>query len=254
MAIRNNANLVAAESLGYRPMQVYLNHLRAKRGQGPINHKRLRRIMREHDLQSKSYAKRQAKYRSYQGTTGRIYKNYLKKRFQTDRPLQKIGTDIAEFRWGEQSTRQRLFGSLMIDFYSGEILGYHFSLHPTTELVMTSLTPVLAQIQDLSHLVTLHSDQGTQYQSSRYQLALKQAHIRQSMSRKSTPTDNAVVESIIHQIKVGTVLNHTYPTQVALEEALVRWIYSYNHYRIRRKNNWLTPIAMRTQYQKQKVA
>ncbi len=85
-------------------------------------------------------------------------------------------------------------------------------------------------------------------------MALKQAHIRQSMSRKATPIDNGVVESIIHQIKVGTVLNHEYATRDALELAINQWIDSYNTKRIRQRNNWLTPVEMRLLYETNKAA
>ena len=235
-------------------MTHYINQRRAARGEKPVNHKRVQRIMQENKLSSHAYERQTAKYKSYKGTTGRLHKNWLNRRFQTDRPTQKIGTDVAEFRWGTETINERTFGTFFIDFYSGEIISHALSLHPNTDFVLASLEEVQRRSQQVPHLVTIHSDQGTQYQSTAYQMALKQAHIRQSMSRKATPIDNGVVESIIHQIKVGTVLNHEYATRDALELAINQWIDSYNTKRIRQRNNWLTPVEMRLLYETNKAA
>lgn len=239
-----------AESLGYRPLTVMVNSLRTSRNESPVNHKRVLRVMRQNGLLSHAYKKKTAKYSSYEGSTGRERKNHIKRRFSTDRPLQKIGTDVTEVRWGFQTTDERLYISLFTDFYSGEILSYSTSLHPNTEFVLKSLEPVLNMSNDVPYLTTIHSDQGTQYQSGKYQSALKQYRVRQSMSRKSSPCDNAPTESLIHQLKTGTVLNHKYATQNQLEQAVASWIKYYNYKRIRQSNNWLTPVEMRNKYKK----
>ncbi|WP_252897966.1 DDE-type integrase/transposase/recombinase [Amylolactobacillus amylophilus] len=94
-------------------------------------------------------------------------------RFSTDRPLQKIGTDVTEARFGSQTTDERIYISLFTDFFSGEILSYSTSLHPNTEFVLESLNPVLEMVKDVPYKTTIHSDQGTQYQSGKYHSALK---------------------------------------------------------------------------------
>lgn len=237
-----------AESLGYRPLTVMVNSLRKSRNESPVNHKKILRIMRENGLLSHAYKKKVAKYSSYEGSKGRERKNHIRRRFITDRPLQKIGTDVTEARWGTQTTDERIYISIFTDFYSGEILSYSTSLHPDTEFILESLEPVLGMAKSTPYLTTIHSDQGTQYQSGKYQTALKKNKIRQSMSRKSSPCDNAPTESLIHQLKIGTVLNHKYETQKQLEQAISSWVNYYNYKRIRQSNNWLTPIEMRKKY------
>lgn len=253
LAVRNDPEMDDPDGIGYRPMTRYINQKRMKRNENPINSKRTLRIMRENGLLSTSYDKKVRKYNSYAGEGSKKQKNYINQRFRTDRPLQKIGTDIFEARWGNETTDERIFVSIFEDFYSGEIVSYSMSLHPNTELVMESLIPVLNLSKNINYLTTIHSDQGIQYQGSIYQGQLKKAHVRQSMSRKATPHDNAPTESVIHQIKVGTVLNHKYETKDELEEALEKWIHYYNMRRIRASNNWLTPHEMRIQYT-QKIA
>lgn len=237
-----------AEGMGYRPLTQLVNKLRETREELPVNHKRVLRIMFQNDLLSHSYKKKTAKYSSYEGSQGGECKNHIKGRFSTDRPLQKIGTDVTEARFGSQTTDERIYISLFTDFFSGEILSYSTSLHPNTEFVLESLNPVLEMVKDVPYKTTIHSDQGTQYQSGKYHSALKKYKVKQSMSRKSSPCDNAPTESLIHQLKVGTVLNHRYKTQQDLEQAISNWVNYYNYKRIRQSNNWQTPNEMRNTY------
>lgn len=253
LAVKNDPEMEDPNGIGYRPMTVYVNGLRAERNEAPINNKRVLRVMRENSLLSTSYNKKTRKYNSYAGEGSKKYKNHINQRFQTDRPFQKIGTDIFEARWGNKTDKEKIFVSVFEDFFSGEILSVSKSLHPNTGLVIESLEPVLDLVNKVPYLTTIHSDQGIQYQGSIYQGILRKSHVRQSMSRKATPHDNAPTESVIHQIKVGTVLNHDYATREELETAIDRWLWFYNMKRIRAKNNWLTPHAMRINYE-QKIA
>jgi len=43
------------------------------------------------------------------------------------------------------------------------------------------------------------------------------------MSRKAIPHENTLTESFIHQIIVGTVLNHDYGSKEELEATIDRW-------------------------------
>lgn len=239
-----------AESLGYRPLTKMVNSMRNNRGEKTVNHKRILRVMKQNDLLSHAYAKKTAKYNSYKGSQGGEHKNHINRRFMTDRPLQKIGTDVTEARWGSKTLDEKLYISILVDFYSGEILSYSTSLHPNTDFVIESLNPILKMAKNTGYLTTIHSDQGTQYQSGKYQRILRKNKIRQSMSRKASPCDNAPTESIIHQLKIGTVLNHEYESQSQLEQEISKWIKYYNYKRIRQSNGWLTPNEMRNMYQK----
>lgn len=235
-------------SLGYRPLTQYINEKRISRNEPVVNHKRVLRIMRQNGLLSSAYLRKTNKYNSYSSEGHKRHKNHIRQRFVTDRPLQKIGTDVTEARWGRKSTDERIFISLFLDFYSGEILSYNISLHPSTEFVMESLYPIMKLAKGVSYLTTIHSDQGIQYQSGKYQRALRKANIRQSMSRKGNPYDNSPTESVIHKMKIGTVLNNSYATQAELEMAIIKWIHYYNYKRIRQSNDWKTPIEFRESY------
>ncbi len=51
-----------------------------------VNHKKVRRIMKEHHLTCTKFKHKTRKYNSYRGTIGKVAKNLLKRRFNTDRP------------------------------------------------------------------------------------------------------------------------------------------------------------------------
>ena len=235
-------------TLGYRPLTVLLNQRRSEIQKSPINHKRVLRIMRENNLLCHAFKRKTTRYNSYVGTVGRVHNNKINRRFMSDRPLQKLGTDVTELRWGSKTQQERLYLSVVVDFATGELIGHSTSDHPNTQFVLNSVRPVLELAQRVPYVTTIHSDQGVQYQSGEYQHELKHRRIKQSMSRKSTPLDNAPTESVIHQLKVGTTLNNTYETKEELLKALDQWIYFYNNHRVRRSNNWHTPTHSRMSY------
>ncbi|BEI48742.1 hypothetical protein YMSE1_14880 [Lactiplantibacillus plantarum] len=54
--------------------------------------------MRENNLPCQTFNCRTKKYNSYKGTVGTVAHNRLNRHFKTDRPFQKIVTDVTEFR------------------------------------------------------------------------------------------------------------------------------------------------------------
>ncbi|WP_142363458.1 DDE-type integrase/transposase/recombinase, partial [Streptococcus pneumoniae] len=53
----------------------------------------------------------------------------------------------------------------------------------------------------LGDSLIVHTDQGSQYTSSRYQSTLRQVGAQSSMSRKGNPYDNAMMESFYKTLK-----------------------------------------------------
>ncbi|MCB5223347.1 IS3 family transposase, partial [Lactiplantibacillus pentosus] len=101
-----------------------------------INHKRVLRIMREQDWLCGAFNRQKRKYNSYKGTVGVIAPNRLKRRFKTDRPYQKLVTDVSEFRYGNQSQNERVYLEPVLDLFNGEVLAFNISDHPTVEFAL----------------------------------------------------------------------------------------------------------------------
>lgn len=131
---------------------------------------------------------RMKKYHSYKGEVGKIAPNLLERNFEAEKPNQKRVTDITEF----SLFGQKLYLSPVLDLCSRDIVSYSISDRPVLPVVTQMLDRAFAMIPDGTNLI-LHSDQGWQYQHKQYQRMLKAKGIRQSMSRKGSCLDNAVL-------------------------------------------------------------
>jgi putative transposase len=210
-----------------------------------VNHKRVQRLMKEHDLAAQMFNKQTRKYDSSIGPQGRKAKNRLHRRFNTDRSYQKMTTDISEFRYGNGTQQERVFLSPIKDLHDNTIACFAIGDHPTTELVMKPLKKLIQQRPTLNYRMTIHSDQGIQYQSTAWRRTLKKHHIFQSMSRRGTCLDNAPMESFFHLMKVELYYDRHFETKAELVKAMKEWIHYYNYERIQHKLKGKTPMEYR---------
>lgn len=225
---------------GYRTMTLAL------RREGIIaNHKTVYRLMVKYGLLCQAFKRKTRKYNSYKGTIGNVSRNRIRRHFVTDRPFQKIVTDVTELRWGNLTTAERAYFTAYVDLYSGEVLSWAISLHPTVEFVTKPLDQLLSSRTKLPYRMTIHSDQGFQYQNWEYRTRLKDAKVFQSMSRKATCLDNASAESFFHILKVGTVHRNHYMSFEELKIAVRQYVSYYNNRRIRTKLAGMTPVEFR---------
>lgn len=139
-----------------------------------VNHKTVLRLMNLLGLKSIIRVK---KYKSYKGENGKIAPNLLERNFKATAPNQKWATDITEFNvFGK-----KLYLSPIIDLFNQEIISYELTERPVFNQVVTMLKKAFKKIPNNTNL-TLHSDQGWQYQMKQYQHLLKEKGIIQSMS------------------------------------------------------------------------
>lgn len=209
-----------------------------------VNHKRVLRIMKEHGWMAEYNNRGHRKYNSYHGTVGRIAKNLIHRRFTTDRPYQKLVADVSEFRYGMMTQTERIYLEPVLDLFSGEVLAYNISDHPTVEFALKPLREALDQIPALPYRTTVHTDQGFQYQHRQWRKTLKEHHVFQSMSRKATCLDNAEMESFFSVMK-AEIMDEHYDTKESLESAMREWIEFYNNRRIKSRLKGKSPIAYR---------
>lgn len=202
--------------------------------------------MKEHNLLARKYNLRAGKYDSSKGPQDKKAKNRFHQKFKTNRPYQKVVTDISEFRYGNKSMSERIYFSPFKDIYSDEIISYTISQRPQTKYVLEELKHVMAARPKLPYRMTIHSDQGIQYQSKAYCQALKQHHVFPSMSRRATCHDNEACDSLFHIMKVELdYYTYNYPTKKALQEAMEKRVEYYNQTRIRHTLKGYTPIKYR---------
>lgn len=221
--------------MGYRRITLLL------KGQGyTINHKTVYRLMQLMKLKSLIRGK---KYRSYRGEEGKIAPNVLNRMFKSAKPNQKWVTDITEFNIGGK----KLYLSPIMDLYNQEIVSYELSEHPSLKSVTKMLEQAFEKQSQLESLI-LHSDQGWQYQMRKYQKALEDKGIVQSMSRKGNCLDNAVMENFFGTLKTELFYLKKYKSIEELKKEIKGYITYYNHDRIKLNLNGMSPVQYRAHH------
>lgn len=218
---------------GYRRVALQINKEQA------VSEKLVKRLMDKLKLKS---LVRPKKYRSYRGEEGRIAPNLLERNFVAQRPNKKWVTDVTEFKVDSR----KLYLSTVMDLYNGEIIAYEMDIRPSFALVTNMLDKAFERLQG-PHRLIIHSDQGWQYQQPRYQAALAERGIRQSMSRKGNCLDNAAMESFFGILKSELFYLNRFENVEALRVKLDEYIRYYNHDRIKAKLGGRSPVEFRTQ-------
>ncbi|MDZ5474685.1 IS3 family transposase [Bacillus sp. 31A1R] len=210
-----------------------------------VNHKKVQRIMKELGLKCVKFTRKSRRYNSYKGSVGRVAKNRLNRRFSTPIRLQKLVTDITEFKCAGE---EKLYLSPILDLYNGEIISYGISNKPTLDLVLKPLDQAIKSIKiTAAYRTTIHSDQGWHYQHNKWVKELKKNKIFQSMSRKATCADNATMENFFGIMKQEMYYGEALLPYTELKQKIDNYIYYYNNERIKVKLAGLSPVQYRTQ-------
>ena len=205
-----------------------------------INHKTVLRLMKLLGLKSLIRVK---KYKSYKGEQGKIAPNLLKRNFKAEAPNQKWATDITEFN----ISGKKLYLSPIIDLFNQEIISYELTERPVFNQVAVMLRKAFKKIPNNTNL-TLHSDQGWQYQMKQYQYLLKEKGIKQSMSRKGNCLDNAIIENFFGILKSELFYIQKFTSLEGLKREIKKYINYYNNERIKSNLNKMSPIQYRAHY------
>jgi putative transposase len=221
---------------GYRRVTVQL------RSDGIIiNHKKVQNLMVEMGLRGK---RKKTRYRSYKGEVGKIAPNVIDRNFVATAPNQKWTTDVTEVKIKDR----KIYLSPILDMFNGEIISYSISYSPNQHMVMTMLDKAFKKTPILAGLV-LHSDQGIHYQHHRYQKALKDKDIIQSMSRKGNCLDNAMMENFFGLMKSELLYLQEWDSVEQFKKELIRYIHYYNNDRIKLRLNGKSPVQYRALFQ-----
>jgi len=223
------------------------------------NKKKVQRLLKKLDIRVTSFTRRTRKYNSYKGTVGRVAKNRIRRRFDTNMVHQKITTDTTEFKCFEPDDKgsvviRKLYLNPFMDMFNGEIISYHISEQPTNTAIMLALEKAIEVTKDCCYRRTFHSDQGWAYQHEKYVRKLRDNKIFQSMSRKGNCLDNAVMENFFGILKQEMYYGEVYRSYTKLQQAIEDYIVYYNNNRMKKKLNWMSPVQYREKHQKIGVA
>lgn len=200
-----------------------------------INHKKVYRLMKEMNIQSKIRKKRR-----YHGhTPSVICLNRLKRQFRATAPNQKMATDITYVSDGKQF----YYLSVIQDLFNNEIVAWQLSKRNDLELVLNTVSQWTSK-KDVAEAV-LHSDQGFQYTSKLYNKRLEEYGIKGSHSRKGNCLDNACVESFFSHLKTEKLYRIECKSEEEIKQAIEDYIYHYNYKRFQKRLKQRAPVEYR---------
>ena len=214
-----------------------------------INIKKVHRIIKENNLQVRTYHKKNGKLNTYKGKVGKVADNVIDRNFKSDRPHKKITTDTTEFKYYEKDKSgnyqiKKAYLNPFLDMFNSEIISYSISRRPNYAAVEEALKGSLEITKDQKDVI-YHSDQGWLYQIPRYVNKLKDNGITQSMSRKGNCLDNSIMENFFSLIKQEMYNKKVFYSFEELEQAIIGYIDYYNHRRIKEKLNFMSPVEYR---------
>lgn len=142
-----------------------------------------------------------------------------------------------------------LYLAVVMDLASRRIVGWSLAAHMRSELVVRALQQAL-QSRPKAPGLLFHSDRGSQYGSRAFRAVLARAGMRQSMSSRANPYDNAWSESFMGTLKREMLQGGCFADATDAKLELFEYIEGY--YNSRRKHSaigYLSPNQFETKTQ-----
>ena len=221
---------------GYRKIHCDLRDIGEQCGEN-----RVYRLMRAAGLRAQ-VGYRRPRHRS--GPASVLAPNRLQQKFEVANPNDTWVTDITHIRTHEGW----LYLAVVIDLYSRKVVGWSMHSRIKKELVLNALLMAVWRRKPGS-LVTVHSDQGSQYTSHDWQAFLDANNLQASMSRRGNCHDNAVAESFFQLLKRERIKRQLYSTRDDARGDVIDYIEMfYNSRRRHGFNEMLSPVEYEKQF------
>jgi transposase InsO family protein len=192
---------------------------------------RVARIMRAAGLRARRKPRRRPRTTDSRHALP-VAPNVLAQEFQVERPDRVWVGDITYVPTGEGW----LYLAVLLDLCSRRVVGWAIDRTIDRSLTLRALTMALERRKPGSELLH-HTDRGSQYAATDYQLELEAARIRCSMSRKANCYDNAVAESFFATLKKERVHHRRWRTRDEARSDLFEYIEGF--YNLRRRHSAL---------------
>jgi putative transposase len=232
MELRDDLQRIALEFpyYGWRRVTAEL-----KRRGWMVNHKRVRRILREDNLLC-------LRRRKFVVTTDSDHGRPVYPNLAAHLELSGINQLwIADLTYIRLET-EFVYLAVVIDAFSRRVIGWALGSSLEDELTLAALGVALGQRQPAAGLVH-HSDRGSQYASGDYTNRLKESGIAISMSRKASPWENAACESWMKTLKAEEVYRQEYRNLPEARASLAQFIDKvYNQKRLHSALGYRPPV------------
>jgi putative transposase len=232
MELRDDIQRIALEfpCYGWRRVTAELR----RRG-WTVNHKRVRRILREDNLLC-------LRRRKFVVTTDSDHGRPVYPNLAAHMELSGLNQLwIADLTYIRLET-EFVYLAVVIDAFSRRVIGWALGSTLEDELTLAALGVALKQRRPAAGLVH-HSDRGSQYASGDYTNLLKASGIAISMSRKASPWENAACESWMKTLKAEEVYRQEYRDLPEARAFLAQFIDKvYNQKRLHSALGYRPPV------------
>ncbi|MBA2716078.1 MAG: IS3 family transposase [Propionibacteriales bacterium] len=210
-----------------------------------VNHKRVARVMREHNLAG-IRLRRRVRTTIPEPSQAKV-EDLLKRDFTAPAPNV---TYVGDITYLPLACGKNLYLATVIDCYSRRLAGWAIADHMRTDLIAAALSDALATRGSLTGAV-VHADHGAQYTSRQYAELCRELGVTPSMGAVGSSADNALAESFNATLKRELLQGAaTWPDELSCRRDLFRWATRYN---TRRRHSWCNQQAPNT-YEAQHVA
>ncbi|MDK8532630.1 IS3 family transposase, partial [Corynebacterium marquesiae] len=202
---------------------------------GPINHKKVARIMKSMGL--KGFTKRRRCVTTRRKPGHRVMPDLVGRKFTADRPNHVYVGDITYLPC---KGGKNMYLATVIDVYSRKLVGHALADHMRVSLVIEALTHA-RKVRGSFKGAIFHSDHGSVYTSQAFRNHCAQLGVRQSMGAVGTSADNALAESFNATLKREVLRDRKlFESPISCRQEVFRWCMRYN---TRRRHSWCNPVA-----------
>ena len=165
--------------------------------------------------------------------------NLVDRKFRSRGPRKILLTDITYIRYHNRFC----YLSVILDACTTQVLSYELSESLEVDFVLETVRRLLRDHGlSLDTETWIHSDQGSHYTSIAFRELLKNANLRQSMSRRGNCWDNAPQESFFGHMKDElSPYACTWETFQDVKERIDDWMDYYNNDRYRTMLHGMSP-------------
>lgn len=194
-----------------------------------MNHKKIHRLMHKYGLKCPIRKANPYRRMAKAMRTNAVADNKVKREFREHGPRSILLTDITYI----PVNKKYCYLSVITDAYTKQVLAYEFSESLEVDFVLNTVKQLLQNHgMTLNDKTLIHSDQGCHYTSISFRELVRDAGMRQSMSRRGNCWDNAPQESFFGHMKDELKLKSvTWKKPSEAKKAIDDWMDYYNNER-----------------------